>query len=149
MERIREEIISRVYQIRGCEPCEIELQEYLLENGAVVSCEPSTGLYRAHNGLVCKAVYISEALAGFSFRRHISQVDREIFSCTDIGRAYLEYNRQIGGDPFGFTTGMPLIDLDLYGGIAGMYQECIKQGKTWEELLQWDGHSDELRIMEG
>ena len=37
---------------------------------------------------------------------------------------------------------------EKYGGIEGLYEECIKQGKTWEELLNTTGKWDELPEME-
>ena len=71
--------------------------------------------------------------------------DIEIFKMTPIGRAYLEYNEAVGGEPFGECVGMPDFDIDkMYGGIVGLYHECIKQGKTWEELLQTSGKWDEI-----
>lgn len=39
-----------------------------------------------------------------------------------------------------------IADPEKYGGIAKMYRECIRRGIAWEELLQWDGHSDEIDI---
>ena len=76
-------------------------------------------------------------------------VQKEIFSLTPIGRAYMEYNEKVGGEPFGYSTGMPVIDIDKeYGGIVGLYHECIKKGKTWEELLGTDGKWDEIPVEE-
>lgn len=73
------------------------------------------------------------------------EVDIEIFGMTAIGRAYLEYNEAVGGEPFSECTGMPDFEIDKkYGGIVGLYHECIKQGKTWEELLNTDGKWDEI-----
>lgn len=72
-------------------------------------------------------------------------VQKEIFELTPVGKAYLRYNEEIGGEPFGYTVGMPDIDIEKeYGGLIGLYNECIKQGKTWEELLQTTGNWDEL-----
>lgn len=79
-------------------------------------------------------------------KRRIGKIDREIYEMTEIGRAYLEYNEAVGGEPFGYCDGMPAsIDIDKdYGGLPGMYRECVRRGVTWEELLQWGGHSDEI-----
>lgn len=82
-------------------------------------------------------------------RIEYDEVDRECFSLSEVGRAYLEYNDKVGGEPFGYCVGMPVEPMDKIkelGGIAAMYQECIRLGKTWEELLGWDGHSDEMPI---
>ena len=59
-------------------------------------------------------------------------------------------NEKVGGKPFGFTIGMDLsVDIDKeYGGLVGLYHECIKQGKTWEELLGTDGNWDEIPLDE-
>ena len=78
-----------------------------------------------------------------------TKTDIEIFKLTSIGRAYLEYNDKVGGGPFGYCTGMPDFEIEeRYGGIEGLYEECIKQGKTWEELLNTTGKWDELQEME-
>ena len=74
------------------------------------------------------------------------KVQKEIFSLTPVGRAYLEYNEKVGGEPFGYCIGMEdIVDIDKeYGGLVGLYHECIKQGKTWEELLKTSGKWDEI-----
>lgn len=78
-----------------------------------------------------------------------TKTDIEIFKLTSIGGAYLEYNDKVGGEPFGYCTGMPDFEIEeRYGGIEGLYEECIKQGKTWEELLNTTGKWDELQEME-
>lgn len=78
-----------------------------------------------------------------------TKTDIEIFKLNSIGRAYLEYNDKVGGEPFGYCTGMPDFEVEeKYGGIEGLYKECIKQGKTWEELLNTTGKWDELQETE-
>jgi hypothetical protein len=74
------------------------------------------------------------------------KVQERIYNSSPIGRAYWEYNEKVGGKPFGYTLGMDLsVDIDKeYGGLVGLYHECIKQGKTWEDLLGTDGKWDEL-----
>jgi hypothetical protein len=73
------------------------------------------------------------------------EVQKKIFSFTPVGRAYMEYNERVGGEPFGYTIGMDVVDIDAtYGGLVGLYNECIKQGKTWEEILGISGSSDEI-----
>jgi hypothetical protein len=75
----------------------------------------------------------------------ISKDDRAIYELDAIGRAYLEYNDKVGGEPFGECIGMPVFEIDKdYGGIVGLYHECIKQGKTWQELLKTSGRWDEI-----
>ena len=76
------------------------------------------------------------------------KVQEKIFNSSPIGRAYMEYNDSVGGAPFGFSTGMPVDVMDAvdkkYGGLVGLYHECIKRGKTWEELLKTSGDWDEI-----
>ena len=69
----------------------------------------------------------------------LSNEQIEIYKMDDEGRAYLKYNELVGGEPFGYCIGCPDID-SMYGGIVGLYQECIKQKKTWQELIGsgWD-----------
>lgn len=65
----------------------------------------------------------------------LSKEDIELYNLTDEGKAYLEYNDKVGGEPLGYTTGMPNID------IIETYKICIKKGITWQELLvepKWD-----------
>ena len=120
---------------------------YLLENEEKVEYNQDKEHWEDESGNPCRVVRIGGELAGFSFRTPIDDIDREIYNLTEEGRAYLQYNEVIGGDPFGFTVGMPLeADPEPYGGIAGMYQECIRREITWEEFLQWNGHSDEMDI---
>ena len=120
---------------------------YLLENEEKVEYNQDKEHWEDESGNPCRVVRIGGELAGFSFRTPIDDIDREIYNLTEEGRAYLQYNEVIGGDPFGFTVGMPVeADPELYGGIAGMYQECIRREITWEEFLQWNGHSDEMDI---
>lgn len=76
------------------------------------------------------------------------KVQEKIFNSSPIGRAYMEYNNAVGGKPFGYTEGMPVEVMDAveieYGGLIGLYHECIKQGKPWEEILGTDGRWDEI-----
>jgi len=76
-------------------------------------------------------------------------VDIRLFKETAVGRAYLEYNDKVGGEPFNPSLDLGDIDLEeAYGGMVGLYHECIKQGKTWEELLGTDGKWDILPVEE-
>lgn len=74
-------------------------------------------------------------------------VDIRIFKESAVGRAYLEYNDNVGGEPFNECVDIGNIDLETeYGGIVGLYHECIKQGKTWQELLDSSTNWDELPL---
>ena len=59
-----------------------------------------------------------------------------------------EYQRATGGtNHFGYCEGMPVEIYDRVeelGGIEGLYRECIRQGKSWEDLLGTDGKWDEI-----
>lgn len=104
---------------------------YLLENEEKVEYNQDKEHWEDESGNPCRAVRIGGELAGFSFRAPIDAIDREIYNLTEEGRAYLQYNEVIGGDPFGFTVGMPVeADPELYGGIAGMYIKCLYEANT-------------------
>ena len=76
-----------------------------------------------------------------------TDVEKEIFNMSATGRAYLEYNEKVGGEPFGNCLGMPEFNIEnRFGGIVGLYQECIKQGVTWEKLLETDGKWEEIPV---
>ena len=75
----------------------------------------------------------------------LSELDVRILNMTDEGKAYLNYYKKIGGKPFGLTIGMPDFKIDeRFGGVIGLYDECIKRGTTWEELLNTNGKFDEI-----
>ena len=82
-------------------------------------------------------------------KKEFDDVQRDIYSRSPIGRAYLEYNDAVGGEPFGYNNSMPVEVFDAvdtqYGGVVGLYHECIKQGKTWEEVLGTSGKWDYLQ----
>jgi hypothetical protein len=61
------------------------------------------------------------------------------FEQTDEGKVYLEYNEAVGGEPLGLTVpfGYPE-GVAEKGGVIAVYKECIREGKTWEELLGVD-----------
>lgn len=75
----------------------------------------------------------------------LDKIDIKLFNKTPEGRAYLEYNEKVGGEPFN-PFGVTSVDVqEEYGGVVGLYHECIKRGKTWEELL---GTGADFDIME-
>ena len=63
----------------------------------------------------------------------------KLLQADEEGKAYLEYNEKVGGEPIGLIVpfGYPN-GVNEMGGVIAVYQECIKQGKTWEELLGYD-----------
>ncbi len=65
-------------------------------------------------------------------------VDLKFFNETEEGRKYLEYNEKVGGEPIGLIVpfGFPH-GVEEMGGVIAVYEECIKCGITWEELLEY------------
>ena len=59
------------------------------------------------------------------------------FEKTEEGRKYLEYNQKISGKPIGLTVpvGYPA-GVEEMGGVTAVYEKCLEQGVTWEELLE-------------
>ena len=68
----------------------------------------------------------------------LDKSDIEIYMMDEEGRAYLEYNDKVGGEPIGLTVpfGYPS-GVEEMGGVIAVYKECIKKGITWEELLDF------------
>lgn len=63
----------------------------------------------------------------------------KLLQADDEGKAYLEYNDKVGGEPIGLTVPCGYPDgVDEMGGVIAVYKECIKQKRTWEELLGCD-----------
>ena len=64
--------------------------------------------------------------------------DIELFRETDEGRKYLEYNEKVGGEPIGLMIpiGYPA-GVEEMGGVIAVYEECIRRGITWEDLLDF------------
>lgn len=62
----------------------------------------------------------------------------KLFRESEEGRKYLEYNDKVGGEPIGLTVpfGYPE-GVDEMGGVVVVYEKCIEQGVTWEELLEF------------
>lgn len=62
-----------------------------------------------------------------------------MFKETEEGRAYLEYNDKVGGEPLGLIVPIGYPEgVEEMGGVIAVYKECIKRGKTWEELLGYE-----------
>lgn len=73
----------------------------------------------------------------------LDSTDIELLNLSDEGKKYLEYHKKFKSKPFAYGHGMPNID-EEYGSVIGLYDECIKQGKPWEELIgdDWDKMQD-------
>jgi len=69
-------------------------------------------------------------------RIEYDDVDIKEFKKSAEGRSYLDYNDKVGGEPlcmmvpFGYPEGF-----EKYGSVIAVYEACIREGKTWEELL--------------
>ena len=64
--------------------------------------------------------------------------DIEIFNMTQEGKAYLKYNNEVGGEPIGLIMPMGYPDgVKEMGGVIAVYEQCCKQHKPWEELLNY------------
>lgn len=69
----------------------------------------------------------------------------KLFKETEEGKKYLEYNDKVGGEPigqmvpFGYPKGV-----EEMGGVIAVYDECIKQGVTWQELLKYTPPEDAI-----
>jgi len=59
------------------------------------------------------------------------------------GRKYLEYNEKVGGEPLGLTVpvGYPP-GVEEMGGVIAVYEECIRRGIRWEDLLGYHPPKD-------
>ena len=62
----------------------------------------------------------------------------EQFRESEEGRKYLEYNEKVGGEPIGLIIpiGYPN-GVEEMGGVIAVYEECIRRGITWEDLLDF------------
>ena len=69
---------------------------------------------------------------------YITKKDIELFKMTDEGKAYLKYNDEVGGEPIGLVVPFGYPDgVEEMGGVIKVYEECIRQQKPWEELLNY------------
>ena len=70
-------------------------------------------------------------------------VDLKYFNETEEGRKYLEYNDKVGGEPIGLMVpfGYPE-GVEEMGGVIAVYEKCIEQGITWEDLLGYHPPED-------
>lgn len=62
-------------------------------------------------------------------------------------KAYERYAEVIGGEPIGLEepSGYPA-GVEERGGVVAVYEECIKKGVTWEELLDYKPLPDDVII---
>ena len=69
--------------------------------------------------------------------------DIALFEMDEEGQKYLEYNDKVGGEPIGLIVpfGYPE-GVEEMGGVIAVYDECIRQGITWEKLLNFNPPDD-------
>lgn len=67
----------------------------------------------------------------------------EMWKETEEGRKKLEYWNKFKSNPPGFFIGMPSLE-EYDDDLVKLMDACIKQNKTWEELLNWDVPDDAL-----
>ncbi|AZK44783.1 hypothetical protein [Paenibacillus lentus] len=72
-------------------------------------------------------------------KNELTPEEIELYELDEEGKAYLEYNDKVGGKPLGMIVpfGYPK-GVEEMGGVIAVYKECIKQGKTWEDLLGYE-----------
>ena len=76
---------------------------------------------------------------GISMAYELDEIDIEILNLSNTGRKYLEYYDKFKSKPIILSVGMPDI-IEMYGGVIGVYDECIRLNKTWEQMIGegWD-----------
>lgn len=67
----------------------------------------------------------------------LDERDIEMYQLDLEGRKYLEYYEKFKSRPCFYGVSMPNF-IPLYGDLIGLYDECIRQNKIWEELLGWN-----------
>ena len=67
----------------------------------------------------------------------LDKIQKELCQMDEEGRAYLQYNEIVGGEPLGLTVpyGYPE-GVEELGGVIAVYRECIRKQLRWEELLK-------------
>ena len=73
----------------------------------------------------------------------LDKVDIKHLSQSEEGRKYLEYHAKTGGEPLGLMIpfGYPH-GVEERGGVIAVYDECIRLGMRWEELLDFHPPQD-------
>lgn len=71
-------------------------------------------------------------------KKQLEQYEIDILKADEEGRAYLEYNDKVGGEPLGLFVpfGYPP-GVEERGGVIAVYKECIQKGVPWETLLNF------------
>ena len=119
------------------EPYDVE--SYILTNRLRISwdCKYHTWKDRYNNEYTPVTM---GKIVGFNRKNTLSKVDKQLLNATPEGKAYIEYNEQIGGDAIGLEVPWgypPCIEdyLDTGHTLEDLYRECIEKGVCWEELF--------------
>ena len=76
----------------------------------------------------------------------LDETDIKLLQQTEEGKMYLRYHEVTKGEPLGMMIPFGYPDgVEERGGVIKVYEECIKKGVTWEELLGYnDPENDDL-----
>ena len=75
-------------------------------------------------------------IVGFTRKATLSSQEIQLYSLSAEGKAYIAYNKQIGGSMIGLEVPVGYPErVEELGGVVAVYEICIKRGITWEELL--------------
>lgn len=135
MYKIKEPMSYRNYAYSEKEPLEICVEGYRLENGVEVMYIGGKWVDFKENEYT--AVTIGE-LIGFNRKNTLTKANKQILRLSPEGKAYIEYNKRIGGEsiglnvPYGYPSRVQDY-LDEGHTIEEIYRECIQRGISWEE----------------
>lgn len=78
-------------------------------------------------------------------KKQLKDYEIKILQADEEGRAYIEYNDKVGGEPIGLIVpfGYPP-GVEERGGVIAVYKECIEKGVTWETLLDFKTSKDDI-----
>lgn len=137
MYKIIEHISLRNYGFSEDKPIEFCVECYKLDNGVTV--QYIDGKWVDAKKKKYTAVHIGQVV-GFNKKDTLDKTDKEFLKQSPEGRAYVEYNEQIGGDNLGLNVPWgypPRVQRYLDEGhtLEEIYRECIYKGISWEEMF--------------
>lgn len=114
---------------------------YRLTDGTEIKMEGGSWLDqigREYTSVAISSTDGSRSIIGFVRRDTLEPETIESLRKTSEGRAYIEYNKRIGGDMIKLSAGYPYeiqSCVDEGHTIEEIYEECISAGITWYELI--------------
>ena len=96
-----------------------EAESYILTNRQRITWDHKSQSWRDRHGKEYTPVTMGK-IVGFNRKNTLSEIDKQLLNLTPEGKAYVEYNEQIGGEVI---------------GLEELYRECIERGVCWEELF--------------